>query len=192
MLSDIISYACVALLTGIFLKYLNRATGKIVKPNGIDQYFLRMNKFYNIAGYIAMCICLVFIIGSIITLEFELAVFVMVFFIVIIFGGLGLLGVLLYRNHYLLFSSTKIEVRSVFGKTKITTWNKIQNVSFSQNSGLITITDDGQKLKVHQHLVGLSKFVAYLEDKTEWTVERLKLPVKRIKIEKHTTETLVN
>ncbi len=190
MLSDIISYACVALLTGIFLKYLNRATGKIVKPNGIDQYFLRMNKFYNIAGYIAMCICLVFIIGSIITLEFELAVFVMVFFIVIIFGGLGLLGVLLYRNHYLLFSSTKIEVRSVFGKTKITTWNKIQNVSFSQNSGLITITDDGQKLKVHQHLVGLSKFVAYMEDKTEWTAERLKLPVKRVNIKKHTIENI--
>ncbi len=190
MLSDIISYACVALLTGIFLKYLNRATGKIVKPNGIDQYFLRMNKFYNIAGYIAMCICLVFIIGSIITLEFELAVFVMVFFIVIIFGGLGLLGILLYRNHYLLFSSTKIEVRSVFGKTKITTWNKIQNVSFSQNSGLITITDDGQKLKVHQHLVGLSKFVAYMEDKTEWTAERLKLPVKRVNIKKHTIENI--
>ena len=190
MLSDIISYACVALLTGIFLKYLNRATGKIVKPNGINQYFLRMNKFYNIAGYIAMCICLVFIIGSIITLEFELAVFVMVFFIVIIFGGLGLLGILLYRNHYLLFSSTKIEVRSVFGKTKITTWNKIQNVSFSQNSGLITITDDGQKLKVHQHLVGLSKFVAYMEDKTEWTAERLKLPVKRVNIKKHTIENI--
>lgn len=169
---------------------MNRATGKIVKPNGIDQYFLRMNKFYIIAGYIAMCICLVFIIGFIIALEFELAVFVMVFFIVLILGGLGLLGVLLYRNHYLLFSSTKIEVRSVFGKTKITTWNKIKNVSFSQNSGLITITDDGQKLKVHQHLVGLSKFVAYMEDKTEWTAERLKLPVKRVNIENHKTENI--
>lgn len=191
MIKDIISYGCVALVTGILLRYLNKATGKIVKPNGIDQYFLRMNKFYDIAGYIAMCLCLFFIIGSIIALDFELAVFVMVFFIVLIFGGLGLLGVLLYRNHYLLFSSTKIEVRSVFGKTKITTWNKIKNVSFSQNSGLITITDEGQKLKVHQHLVGLSKFVAYIEDKTEWTAERLKLPVKRVNIEKHKTEQII-
>jgi hypothetical protein len=91
------------------------------------------------------------------------------------------LCVLFYRNHYLRFDNSKIEVRSLFGNTKTINWNEIKSANFNRLSGLITLKDEsGQKIKMHQHIVGFATFISYLESKTDWTAKKLKLPMKPI------------
>jgi hypothetical protein len=128
---------------------------------------------------VSLVIGLIVTIGPILTDKPDAAMFVMMFLMFLIFIGLGLLCVLFYRNHYLRFDNSTIEVRSAFAKTKIINWEEIKSVSFNPSSGLITLKNqNGQKIKVHQHLIGLGRFISYLETKTGWTAKKLKLPVK--------------
>lgn len=130
-------------------------------------------------GILSLVLCLVVTLGPILTDDPDTAMYIMIFFMFLLFGGLGLLCVLYYRNHNVLFDNSMIEVQNRFGKTKITTWDKIKKVSFTPTTGLLTFIDsDGQKLKVHQHLVGISRLVGVLESKTSWKAKDLRLPMK--------------
>lgn len=179
MTENFILYAAIGLTVVLTLRYLNKSAGKSISSDENGQFTIRMHKLYNIAGIISLILCLVVTIGPMLTEEADLALYVMTFFMFLLFGGLGLLCVLYYRNHYVLFDTTKIEVQSPFGKCKTTYWNRLVKATFNPASGLLTLIDsDGQKLKVHQHLVGLGKLVGMLESKTGWTYKELKLPVK--------------
>ena len=172
-------YAIVGMTVAATLSYLNKATGKHVDSNEKGEFLLKMHKLYKIVGYVSLVIGLIVTIGPILTDKPDAAIFIMMFLMFLIFIGLGLLCVLFYRNHYLRFDNSTIEVRSAFAKTKIINWEEIKSVSFNPSSGLITLKNQhGQKIKVHQHLIGLGRFISYLETKTDWTAKKLKLPVK--------------
>jgi hypothetical protein len=96
-----------------------------------------------------------------------------------IFGGLGVKLILLYLNHYLLFDDQFIQVRNAKGVVTSIDWDKLQTASFNSFSGYFVLsTKTGSKLKVHQHLVGLNKFIELLEVKKGWTYSDLKFPKK--------------
>lgn len=163
------------------LSYLNKATGKHVDSNENGEFLLRMNKLYNIVGYVGLGTGVIVTVGPFLTDKPDFAMYVMIFLMFLIFIGLGLLSVLFYRNHYLRFDNSKIEVRSPFAKTRTIKWDEMKSASFNPGSGFLTLKDkNGQKIKVHQHIVGLGRFVSYLESKTDWTAKKLKLPVKPI------------
>lgn len=181
MAANYFFYAIVGFAVVATLSYLNKATVKHVESNENGEFLLRINKLYAIVGYAALAMGLIVITGIILTEKLDFAMYIIVLLLFLIFIGLGSLCVLNYRNDYLRFDNSKIQVRSPFGKTKEMYWNDIKSAKFNRLSGWIILKDkDGRKIKVHQHMVGLSTFISYLESNTDCTVKKLKLPAKPV------------
>lgn len=84
----------------------------------------------------------------------------------------------LAQNHRLTYDSQKIESKSWLGKTSTIHWDNIKTISFNSLFAMIIIVgEDGEKVKAHQHLVGLNSFVGMIEQKTGMTAKELKLPI---------------
>jgi len=180
MSGNSIFYGLVALAVTLTLSYLAKATSKEVVSNEQGQYLLRMHKLYYIVGIIALAFAAVFIISPLIVDDPDLGLYITIFCMLLLFGGLGLLCVLYFRRHFVLFDDTNVEVSSPFGKKKNLLWNEISRAKFNPSTGLLTLTSNtGDKVKVHYHLVGFPKFVEQFESKTTWTAKQLKLPIKR-------------
>lgn len=180
MSDNSIFYGLVALSITLTLSYLSKATSKDVVSNEQGQYTLRMHKLYYIVGIIALVFAAAFIISPLIVDDPDLVLYITIFCMLLLFGGLGLLSVLYFRRHYVLFGDTNVEVGSPFGKRKSLFWNEITKAKFNPSSGLLTLTSNtGDKVRVHYHLIGFPKFVEQLENKTTWTAKQLKLPIKR-------------
>ena len=174
-----IFYPIVSLAVATTLTYLNKATKKNVTANESGEFILRMHKLYKITGYIAIVIGLIVTIGPIFSDKPGKEIYLLMFLMFLIFIGLGTLSVLYYENHYLLFDNSKIEVRNALGKTKTINWNDVQKAKFNPTSGLLTLSDsNGIKVRIHQHLVGLGKFITCLESRTHFTAAKLRLPIK--------------
>ncbi|RXK86077.1 hypothetical protein [Filimonas effusa] len=179
-MENFLTSAIVGGVVAAFLIYLKGATAKKINANEQGQFMLRMHVLYNIVGWVSLVISLIVVAGVFFLEAPDMLMYGLMLFMFLFFGGLGLLSVLYYRNLYVLFDDSRIEVRDIRGKVKVTTWQQIVSARYSVNSGLLLLTDDeGQKLKIHCQSVGMGKFVAFLEDKTEWTAAKLKLPVKR-------------
>lgn len=180
MLEKFIFYVLTGLCISLALSYLNKATGKKVTANQQGEYLLRMHKFYYVLGVISVIIGTVFLVVPPLVDDVDIVMLIVIFFMLLIFGGLGLLCLLYYKNHYLLFDSNRIEVRSHIGKTSSIHWDDIKRAQFNAFSGLLILTTySGGKLKIHQHLVGLVQFVNQLEERKGWTPQDLKLPINR-------------
>jgi hypothetical protein len=180
MSDNAIFYGLVALSVTLTLSYLSKATSKDVVGNEQGQYILRMHKLYYIVGVIALVFAAVFIISPLIVDDPDFGLYITIFCMLLLFGGLGLLSVLYFRRHYVLFDDTNVEVSSPFGKRKCLLWNEVTKAKFNPSSGLLTLTSKtGDKVSVHYHLIGFPKFVEQLENKTTWTAKQLKLPIQR-------------
>lgn len=180
MSDNLIFYSLVALSVTLTLSYLSKATSRDIVSNEQGQYLIRMHKLYYIVGIIALVFSVVFIVSPLIVDDPDLSLYIIIFCMLLLFGGLGILSVLYFRRHYVLFDSTKVEVSSPFGGTKNLFWSEITKAKFNPSSGLLTLTNkNGDKAKVHYHLVGFPRFVEQLEKKTSWTAKQLKLPVRQ-------------
>ncbi len=172
-----IIYSLVVLSVILTSRYLSKATNKEVVRNELGQYLLRMHKLYYIVGIIAFVFGAIFSITPIITKDADIVSYIIMFLVLFLFGGLGLLAVLYFKRHYVLFDDTKIEVGSPFGNIKCILWTEITKAKFYPSSGLLTLTNKtGEKMKLHSHLVGFPRFIEQLESKTTWTAQQLKLP----------------
>jgi hypothetical protein len=180
MLENILSSVLTALSIAVVLGYLSRATHKKVAGDIGGRYLLRMHKFYFISGIAALLLAAVFVAAPFVTRSDDAVFYLLAFLMLLLCGGLGLLSLLYYKRHYVLFDETGFEVCNIRGTVKTATWEEIQEARFNSNSGLLTLTIyAGSRIKVHYHLVGFPQFVALLEQKTNWTSEQLRLPTSR-------------
>ena len=146
---------------------INKATGKHIAADLEGRYTLRMQKAYNILGWI----CVVIACSPVVALFFEMptkiGAWIVLGLLFFSFGFAAALCILYYRNHQVAFDTTYIEVTSPLRKVTTSTWDKIVQTKYSYNAGLLTLIDsDGQKLKINHHLIGLSTFISLLESKT--------------------------
>jgi hypothetical protein len=166
-MSNGIFYGLIAFSVTLTLNYLSKATNKTVARTEHGQYLLRMHKLYNIVGIISLVIAAVFLIAPVISDDLKPMFYVIVFLMLLLFGGLGLISILYFRKHWVLFDETKLDICGPFGKQKSICWNDIAKAGFNPTTGLVTLrTKSGEKVRVHYHLVGFSTFVRYLETKT--------------------------
>lgn len=180
MSDNSIFYGLVAISVTLSLRYLAKATSKDIVSNEEGQFLLRMHKLYYIIGIIALVFAVVFIVSPLIVDHPDLELYIIIFFMLLLFGGLGLLSVLYFKRHYVLYDDAKLQVCSPFGSTKSLFWNEIAKAKFNPSSGLLTLTSKtGDKVKVHYHLIGFPKFVEQFENKTTWTAKQLKLPIQK-------------
>jgi len=169
----------VGLVTAALLTFLNKATQRPASLTVDGFYFLRLEKIYNTGGYISIALGIASLSGLLFKSAYEPVALFGIAVMFILFFGIGLSCVLLYRNHYVKFNDTDIEVSSLTGKAQHTTWKEITNVAYKQNSGHLTlITGSGKKIKIHHHLIGLGRFISFLEANTPFTAAQLKMQVK--------------
>ncbi len=176
MIEKIFVYGLTVIAVGISIGYLNRGTQSQVASTGSGQYSLKMNTLYGVISILGILLGL--IIATMIILEDDSLIYAVI--ILFMFLGSGVPLFLLYKNHYLKFDSRVVEVKNFIGRQKSIQWLVVQNISFNHLSGLLTISDSHEnKIKIHQHIVGFATFIKTLEEKTNWTAEQLRLPIKR-------------
>lgn len=179
MTTDIIASLVTTVLTAAAIGYINKAAQKRPDPSITGQYILRVHKIYNITGYASLIFGILMVLSTFFE-KFELNYYILTLVCFVFFAGLGTLCILYYRNHYLLFDNTMIEVRGPLGRLNRLKWSEIQTAGFNSMSGLIKLKGkDGQAIRINRHLVGLPRFIAMLEDKTGLKADQLQLPVKR-------------
>lgn len=143
----------------------------------MGQFRLRMHWLYCATGYMSLLTGLVMLIVLTVTEKPETGLYIMAIVFFLVFGAAGTWGILFFRNYNVRFDSTQFEVKGSLGRVKKANWNEVQNIKFNTVTGYLTLLDiHGQKLKIHQHLVGFDRFVAFMEGHTRWTANQLKLP----------------
>jgi MFS family permease len=168
----------VGIITTALMAVASKATNKEVLPDADGFYKLKLLKIYNTAGYASIALAIASLSGFFFTKDYGAELFFGMAIIFLLFGVVGLCCVLLYKNYYVRFNASDIEVASMIGKIKSTKWSSITGASFNKNSGYLTLTDkDNQKLKIQQHLKGLPKFISLLEANTRFTAAQLQMPV---------------
>lgn len=169
-------------ITAILQVFLEKGTGKRINLDEQGLYHLKMPKFYLISGYCSVVLSLAMLAGMFFaddSKKLQLLLFLIPAFL--LFAGLGILGVLLYKNHLVLFNENYIEVFNAVGKSKTTRWVDLSAAKFTYNTGMLTLKDHNQqKLSINQHLIGLGRFMQMMEVKTVWSAESLKMSVKKI------------
>lgn len=178
MTEKIILYAIIGIAVSTALSFITKATGKSVDIVESGQFNLRMNKLYGIMGIIGLVFGLLFLIFLPLTTEpNDSGIWLAVILMLLIFWGTGIPCLMYYRNHRVTFDDNSIVATSLYGKIKEIKWTDIEDIRFKSMSGLLILTTKDDKLKVHQHLVGLSKLIEFVENKTKWTRKELKVPI---------------
>jgi hypothetical protein len=171
-------YAFISIAVSAALRSLFKATGTKISTDRAGEYHLRMNILYGIIGIGSIILGLTFIIWPLTEDTIDSATITITALMLAMFCGLGTPCWLYYRNHRMTFDSEIIRVTNVYGKTAEIKWHDIESMRFNAFSGLLAIQDNkGNKIKVHQHLVGLSTFMGMVESKTSWTSKKLRIPI---------------
>lgn len=178
MTEKVILYAIIGIAVSTGLAFLSNAKGKSVAIDESGQFNLRMSKLYGIIGVIGLVFGLLFLIFLPLTTEpNDSGIWFIVILMLLIFWGAGIPCLMYYRNHRVSFDDNSIVATNVYGKVKEIKWSDILNIKFKVLSGLLVLTTKNEIIKVHQHLVGLSKFIELIENKTKWTRKELKIPI---------------
>ena len=177
MAEKAILYAIIGIAVSTALAFLTKATGKPVETDESGKFNLRMNKLYGIMGIAGLVFGLSFLIFLPLTSPNDSGIWIAIILMLLISWGTGIPCLMYYRNHKVSFSDNSIIATNVYGKMKEIKWSDISDIRFKALSGLLVLTTTNEQIKVHQHLVGLSKFVEYIEKKTKWTRKELKVPI---------------
>jgi hypothetical protein len=171
MTEDTLLYLIIGVAVTITIAVLTKATGKKVVPDDHGLFTLKMNPLYGIIGILGLSIGLFLLLIIIMFADQNDNV--------LIFGGTGIPCLMYFRNHKISFNRKTIKATNVFGRTNQIEWADILEIKFNAFSGLLTLTANNETIKVHQHLVGLTKFIEFMEMETKWTHKELKIPIRK-------------
>lgn len=168
MTEKFILYTLLGIAISAALAFLTKSTGKSVATNESGQFNLRMNKLYGILGVIGLLFGLLFLIFFPLTAGVnDSGVWIGVILMLLIFWGAGIPCLMYYRNHRVTFSENAITVTNMYGKSKEIKWSAISDIRFNAFSELLVMKSQSNQVKVHQHLVGLSKLIEFIENKMD-------------------------
>lgn len=178
MTEEIFFYSIVGVAVSAAFAFLVKGTGKIVPKDEAGRFNLRMNKLYGIMGVVGLLVGFAFVVVLPLTVEsIDNGMTLAIALMLLIFWGTGIPCFMYYKNHSVSFDNHSIRVTNVYGKTNEILWSDVSAIRFKALSGLLAISTGEKTVHVHQHLVGLTKFMEYIEDKTRWTRENLDVPV---------------
>ena len=167
-------YVIIGVVVSFALMVLNRSGSKQVEPLKDGSFELRVHPLYNIVSILGMLMGIIFIIGGIYFRDenlFIMAIFGLIFFLI------GIWGFLFYKRYRLKFNENHVSATDFLGKTKSIQWEEITNIRFNKWLGYLYVLNENEKLTIHQHTVGLKQFLTMMEQKTEWNVQDLRIPI---------------
>jgi hypothetical protein len=167
-------YAFIAFIAAVVSGYLARSAKNDFVANDDGRHLLRMNKLYYIVGIIGVAIGSFWLIGPALIVEDDPGVsfYIIMIVVALLIGLLGLMSILYFKKHYVLYDDSGLEVSSFRGKVKVFNWEDIIKAKFNHQSGLVTIVNNkGEKVKVHYHLIGFRSFIEFFQTQTKLKVE---------------------
>lgn len=171
----VILYGLIGLAVSLTMNYMNKGASQEIAKNMNGEIELRMNKLYQILGYVSICFASIFVITALYYQEKEL--YIIGVLMLFLFGGLGIPCLMYYQNHKLQFNDERIIVQNWRKKVEEITWGEINEIKFNPFSGYLKIRGLNKIITIHQHLVGLKEFTNKMEEKTNWKTSELKLPI---------------
>lgn len=171
----VVTQGLIVLAVSLAMGYMNKGASKEIEENIHGEVTLRMNKLYLVLGYVAIGLASIFMLAIFYYQEKEMLIVGLP--VCLLFGGLGLICLLYYRNHELKFNDKKILVKSWKGKIQEIAWEEINEIKFHAFSGYLKLKGFNKKMTIHQHLVGLKAFTKKMGEKTKWNAVDLKLPI---------------
>ena len=172
----VIMYGLIGLAVSLAMNYMNKGASQEIEKSTNGEIELRMNKLYQILGYLSIGFASSLVIAALFYQEQEM--YIVGIAMLLLFGGLGIPCLMYYQNHKLRFDDEKITVQNWRKKIKEIAWREIDDIRFNPFSGYLEIRGLDKKMAIHQHLVGLKKFTDKMEEKTKWRTSELKLPIK--------------
>jgi hypothetical protein len=123
---------------------------------------------YQIIGLLGSLVAGIGLFLPLLADEYSTSIFIASTLLFILFAALSTLCFLWYRNHRVNFNAEIITAQSAYGKSHNILWKDVAVVKFRPFAGKMEITDAfGNKISVHQHLVGFSTFISALKEKRE-------------------------
>lgn len=171
---NIITYGLVGFVVTLVMTFLNKAAGKQLMKSESGEYELRIHNLYNMIGLSAVGIGLIGIVAFLVYQEPDMIYMAIV--LNIIFTPLGIVCILWYKNHKLIFNEKEVTTVNWLGKATTIQWTAINSINFNPFSGQVILKANKTTLKAHQHLMGLSDFFTTLTLKTNLPIDGLKLP----------------
>ena len=173
-MSDIV---VISIITSLLLSLVLNVEIKDRK-NGFSNGFIvcRINKVYKYVGWLGILFGL--IVGLIAYFSIEdvnEAIIAGVSFLSL-FSFIGVIVLLIYRNHILKFNESQFIITSFFGKKKEINWEELKEIKFSVNSNYIKfVSNSNEKVKIHKHLKMLELFADELEKQTKFSRSEMKI-----------------
>jgi hypothetical protein len=177
ILEDIAKFVVIGVVITMFLKYSKKKSNKNVEIDQSGFFILKINKLYKIIGSISTGFAVVLSIVSIYLNSRQ--GYIVLLTMSFLLGWLGIFILMFYYNHKFEFNDVNMRVINIYGRTKTMSWNDVKEIKFEPLKGYIYLYSEKEKLKIHQHLVGLIEFVKIMEKNTNYTAKELKLPLHR-------------
>ena len=173
---QIITSGLIGITITLVFSYMNNGANEEIEIQSNGDIELRMNKFYHILGYLSIGFASIFVMAALYYQDKEM--YILGFAMLLLFGGLGLLILMYYLNHKLMFNEDKIIVHNWRREVQEIYWTEITEIKFNAFSGYLKINGRNKNLKIHYHLVGLKEFTKRIDQKTKWKSSNLNLPFK--------------
>lgn len=170
---NIAKWVVIGVLIIMFLKYSKKNSNKNVEKDQAGSFVLRVNKLYQIIGSISTGFAVLLGIVSIYLNKKE--GYIVLLIMSFLLGWLGILLLMYYYNHKFEFNDANMKVTNIYGATKTLSWNEVKQIKYNALKGFIYLYSEKEKLKIHQHLVGLIEFVKIMKKNTNYTAKKLKL-----------------
>ncbi len=170
---ELIKYAVIIALVLLITFFARKASLKnpVETREGLTIY--RLPKLYGIIGLISVVIGLIPLVVGLV--DFSIETLKTVSFLFLLFGGLGMLLILMTWVHKIMISEENIIQKNMLGKIKIVKFSEIEKIRFNTITTELIIKSSNGKIRCHENLVGFSQLVNTLVKKTDFKREEFGL-----------------
>jgi len=170
---ELIKYAVIIALVMLVTYFTRKASLKnpVETQTGVTIY--RLPKLYGIIGLISIGIGLIPLIAGLV--DFSIETLKTVAFLFLLFGGLGMVLVLMTWVHKIMISGEIIIQKNMLGKIKTVKFSEIEKIRFNNITNELIIKSSNGKIRCHENLVGFDQLVNTLVEKTDFKREEFGL-----------------
>ena len=159
------------IITGLLiltsLYFIKKASKKKSKLDENGYTIHRLPLLYGIGGIIPLGICAIIIVASI--FKKESSNLSNIIPIILLFAFLGIMMCLMVWMNKISMNGEEIIQRNMWGKIKTIKLNEIDSINFDKVFLHLNISDNHNKIKCHEHLIGFDEIISNISNKTQIT-----------------------
>ena len=164
------------LITAIILFYADFQSRKRLRKDPTGHNYLKLNRSFYVIGILCCMVAAFLLNAAIINWNEEIALLAPIaVFIFLVMAFVLLMG---YYNYRVEFDDRRIQVTTRTGKKHSITWSSIKHIKYNPTLGYLKLFTDQENTVVYTHTTGFIEFLKYMELKTAFKSEELKIPFK--------------